>query len=146
MGIRGLPKELHECGGLAGCSCKDTGKATHVDFLSRFFRLLNARAFKIVQQHAKTRALHSQTEPALELLFETEEVTGATKRKNIGEHHPSTNNPSPAPQFAFERNQTLDELIEESVANLGPKNLFLNPNGLSPVGAEKDQKVNHDVA
>ncbi|KAF9109248.1 hypothetical protein BGW39_005173, partial [Mortierella sp. 14UC] len=135
MGLRGLPKQLKECGGVAGHSCMVTGKETHVDFLSQFFRLLNTQAFKITQQHAKTRT----TEPALELPLETEEVTGA-KRKNTGEHHPSTNSPTPASQLAFKRDQTLDELIEESIANLGPKNLFLTPNGLSTVGTEKDQQ------
>ncbi|KAF9111577.1 hypothetical protein BGX30_007561, partial [Mortierella sp. GBA39] len=141
MGARGLPKQLHECGGAAGCSCKDTGKPTHVDFLCRFFRLLNARAFKVVQHHAKTSTLSPQTKSVPELPLETEAAAGSKKRKNTSEHHPSTNTPSPVAQVPFDRHQTLDEMIEKSIVDLGYKDLFLSSDGLSPVGTEKDQEI-----
>lgn len=144
MGIHGLPKELHECGGIAGRSCKDTGKSTHVDFLCRFFRLLHARAFQIVQQRAKTGSDSTVVTPAPELQLETEMTAGSRKRKNIAEHNPSPITPSLDNLIPFDPKRTLDELIEDSIVRLGYKNLFLNPDGLSPVGTEKDQQVTHD--
>ncbi|KAG0358013.1 hypothetical protein BGX24_006097, partial [Mortierella sp. AD032] len=142
MGVRGLPKQLHESGGVAGSSLNDTGKSTHVDFLCRFFRLLNARAFKIVQHHAQTRTLSPQTEPVPELPLETEAeaAAGSNKRKNIADHSAPSNTPSPV-DLPYDPEKTLDELIEDSIARLGYKDVYFGPDGLSPVGAKKDQET-----
>ncbi|KAF9143579.1 hypothetical protein BGX30_000106 [Mortierella sp. GBA39] len=70
--------------------------------------------------------------------LETEVPTGSRKRKNIAEHNPSPNTPSLDVTIPFDPKQTLDELIEDSINRLGYKNLFLNPNGLSPVNNKKN--------
>ncbi|KAH7042883.1 hypothetical protein BKA57DRAFT_517812 [Linnemannia elongata] len=139
MGIRGLPKELHESGGVAGVSCKEEGKSTHVDFLCRFFRLLQARAFHILQQHVKTGSNSVTETPAPELQLETEVAARSRKRKNIAEHNPSSNTPSLDVTIPFDAKRTLDELIEDSIDRLGYKKLFLNPDGLSPVDMKNQQ-------
>lgn len=133
MGIRGLPKELHESEGIPGGSCKDAGKSTHVDFLCRFFRLLQARAFQILQQRIKAGSDSATITPAPELQLETEVPARSRKRKNIAEHNSTPNTPSLDVTIPFDPKQTLDELIEDSIDRLGYKNLFLNPEGLSPV-------------
>ncbi|OAQ25269.1 hypothetical protein K457DRAFT_23357 [Linnemannia elongata AG-77] len=143
MGIRGLPKELHESGGVAGVSCKEEGKSTHVDFLCRFFRLLQARAFQILQQRVKTGSNSVTETPAPELQLETEVTARSRKRKNIAEHNPSSNTPSLDVTIPFDAKRTLDELIEDSIERLGYKKLFLNPDGLSPVDM-KNQQVTHE--
>jgi len=143
MGIRGLPKELHESGGVAGNSCKDAGKSTHVDFLCRFFRLLQARAFQILQQRIKTGSNSATETPAPELLLETEVTARSRKRKNIAEHNPSSNTPSPDITIPFDAKRTLDELIKDSIDRLGYKKLFLNSDGLSPVD-NKNQQVTYE--
>lgn len=143
MGIRGLPKELHESGGIAGRSCRDAGKSTHVDFLCRFFRLLQARAFQILQKRAKTWSDSTTIAPVSELQLETEVPSGSRKRKNVAEHNSSSNTPSLDVTIPFDPKRTLDELIEDSIDRLGYKNLFLNPDGLSPVDNKKNQQVTH---
>lgn len=142
MGIRGLPKELHESGGVSGVSCKE-GKSTHVDFLCRFFRLLQTRAFHILQQRVKTRSNSVTETPAPELQLEIEVTARSRKRKDIAEHNPSSYTPSLDVTIPFDAKRTLDELIEDSIDRLGYKKVFLNPDGLSPVDM-KSQQVTHE--
>ncbi|KAG0047577.1 hypothetical protein BGZ90_007861 [Linnemannia elongata] len=145
MGIRGLPKELHESGGVAGVSCKEEGKSTHVDFLCRFFRLLQTRAFHILQQRVKTGSNSVTETPAPELQLEIEVTARSRKRKDIVEHNPSSSTPSLDVTIPFDAKRTLDELIEDSIDQLGYKKLFLNPDGLSPVDM-KNQRTFRAIA
>ncbi|KAF9303847.1 hypothetical protein BGZ91_009035, partial [Linnemannia elongata] len=145
LGIRGLPKELHESGGVAGVSCKEEGKSTHVDFLCRFFRLLQTRAFHILQQRVKTGSNSVTETPAPELQLEIEVTARSRKRKDIVEHNPSSNTPSIDVTIPFDAKRTLDELIEDSIDQLGYKKVFLNPDGLSPVDM-KSQRTFRAIA
>jgi hypothetical protein len=138
MGVRNLSKALKECGGQHETRFKDPGMTTHVDLLSRFFRLIQVRVFDIVKRHIKNAQTESQTPHFLE----TYNIDDTKKRRILNEHQPSTTTPSRRAHLPYDPTLTLDQLIELSVQELDPKNLFTHPEGLSTVAKEQD-KVNN---
>lgn len=135
MGIRGLPKALKESGAIAASSCKDSNKQTHVDFLAYFFRLLQSRAFKVLQNKPKAGYSSSTVTPDSEPQLETDPNVGSRKRKNMTEH----SSPSFDRCIPFGPEQTMTELMEDAITRLDHKSLFLDSEGLSPTEAKKDQ-------
>ncbi|KAG0329389.1 hypothetical protein BGZ99_002100, partial [Dissophora globulifera] len=137
MGIRGLPKALRESGPIAGHSCKDAKKPTHVDFLALFFRLLQSKAFQILQRDVKACSNSATSTPVPELQLETEVTAGSRKRKNVAEYSPS----SIDRPIRFAPEQTVAESIEDAITRFGHGSLFLSPDGLSSVETKSDQQT-----
>jgi len=147
MGIRGLPKALRDSGAIAGQPLKESTKPVHVDFLACFFRLVQTRAFGVLQNDArKTWSSSATSAPVPELEFEANNVTtaGSRKRKNVAEHSPtSTHSPPPIDSIHIGPEQTFTELLEEVLARCDHMNIFISPDGLSNFESKKDQQVRH---
>lgn len=143
MGVTNLPKTLKECGGQVETRFKDPGVMTHVDFMSRFFQLVQVRVFNIVQTRIKKGILYQSDSQKPSQPLDTYNLNATNKRRILDEHQPPTAVPNRRAHLPYDPTLTLDQLIELSVQELDLKDLYTHPEGLSTTPKEEDKMVIH---
>jgi len=116
---------------------------THVDFLSRFFRLVQVRVFNIVQVRVKNGILAWTENQKPHQPLETYNVNATNKRRIIDEHQPPTTVPDRRAHLPYDPTLTLDQLIELSIQEMDPTALYAHSDGLSTSPKEEDKLVRH---
>jgi len=143
MGVTNLSKILKECGGQVETRFKNPGVATHVDFMSRFFRLVQVRVFNIVQTHIKNGIPFQPDGQKPSQPLGTYNFNATNKRRVLDEHQPPTVVPHHPAHVPYDPTLTLDQLIELSVQELDPTALYAHFDGLSTSPKEEDKLVRY---
>ncbi|KAG0376646.1 hypothetical protein BGX24_007451, partial [Mortierella sp. AD032] len=146
MGATSLSKALKECGGQPETRSKNPGVMTHVDFFSRFFRLIQVRVLNIVLARAKNGTLTQNEKEKPDQSLDTYNFDATNKRRVLNEHQPPTVVTNRRAHLPYDPSLTLDQLIEMSVQELDPKDLYPHPEGLSTAKKEEDKMQYRAVA
>jgi hypothetical protein len=131
MGTNKLAREIRDSKGQPETRIKTPEMETHLDFASRFFRLVQVRVFNIIQTRIKNGTFKpfETQEPGQPL--NTHTVVATRKRRILNDHQPTTSPPEHRAHLPYNPTLTLDELIEESIQELNPKDLYTHAEGLS---------------
>lgn len=119
---------------------------THVDFMSRFFQLVQVRVFNIVQTRIKKGILYQSDSQKPSQPLDTYNLNATNKRRILDEHQPPTAVPNRRAHLPYDPTLTLDQLIELSVQELDLKDLYTHPEGLSTTPKEEDKMQYRAVA
>ncbi|KAF8923554.1 hypothetical protein BGZ58_002807, partial [Dissophora ornata] len=139
MGCKALPKKLKECCGQVETRFKKPGVMTHVDFMSRFFRLVQVQVFNNVLTRIKNGILFQPESQKPDQPLDTYSFNATNKRRILDEHQPPTTFPNHRVHVPYDPTLTLDQIIELSIQELDPTALYAHSDGLSTSPKEGDK-------